>query len=172
MSPDAVETDKVRDEKETKPRRKSWMEFVSRRQMLLALALLLVAIAGLCWISGLSNILRPLPPPTATRTPLPTFTPRPTVTLTMTPTPTATATPEPQVMPGVQVTVSGTVGQNLRLRAGPGLTQETLSILEEGTRLTVLEGSEAADGYEWWKVRTDDGQEGWVAGNWLIPVVP
>jgi hypothetical protein len=47
-----------------------------------------------------------------------------------------------------------------------------LRTLEDGTQLQVLEGPEAADGYEWWKLRTDDGLEGWAAGDWLVPVAP
>ena len=140
--------------------------------MFLSLALVLVAVAGLCWISGLSNRLRPLPLPTATYTPLPTWTRLPTETPTITPVPSATATPEPQIIPAGAVVVSGTEGQNLRLRAGPGLTYATLRILEEGARLKVLEGPEKVDGYEWWKVQTEDGQVGWAVSNWLTPVVP
>jgi hypothetical protein len=75
-------------------------------------------------------------------------------------------------MPGGQVVVKGTDGQQLRLRAGPALNQETLRIVEEGAILKVLEGPEAADGFQWWKVQTDDGVTGWAAGNWLVPVVP
>jgi len=140
--------------------------------MLLALALVLVAVAGLCRISGLANRLKPLPTPTATPTPLLTFTPLPTPTFTATPVPTATATPQPQIVPGGQVKVSGTAGQKLRLRAAPGLTQGTLELLEEGVQLKVLEGPQAADGYKWWKVQPDVGQVGWVAGDWHVPVAP
>ena len=68
--------------------------------------------------------------------------------------------------------VSGAGAKQLRLRVGPGLTYETLQTLKDGTHLTVLEGPEQADGYKWWRVQTDDGQEGWVAGDWLVPVTP
>jgi hypothetical protein len=137
-----------------------------------------VSIAGLCRVSGLYNRLAPLPAPTATSTStststsLPTRTLLPTWTLTAVPSPIPSATPVPVVMPGGQVVVRGTGAQELRLRAGPGLTQQMLSTLEDGTQLLVLEGPEAADGYEWWKLRTDDGVEGWAAGDWLVPVAP
>lgn len=140
--------------------------------MLAALVLVLIAVVGICRVSGLANRLRPLPTPTPTATLVPTATALPTLTPTVTPVPTATATPVPVIMPGGQVTVKGTEGQQLRLRAGPALTQETLRIVEEGTVLKVLEGPEAADGFNWWKVQTDDGVTGWVAGNWLVPVAP
>jgi len=181
MSPDAAKTDKTHDAspKRSRDTGKGVGADLLRRlrassswQMLLALALVLVAAAGLCRVSGLSNRLTPLPTPTATSTSLPTRTALPTWTLTSTPVPTATATPVPVIMPGGQAEVSGVGAQQLRLRAGPGLTHETLRTLQDGTRLTVLEGPEAADGYKWWKVRTEDGQEGWVAEDWLVPVVP
>lgn len=148
------------------------MQRASAWQMLIALAFVLIAVVGLCQVSGLAKRLRPLPTPTPTATLVPTATALPTLTPTDTPVPTATATPVPVIMTGGQVIVKGTEGQQLRLRAGPALTQETLRIVEEGTVLKVLEGPEAADGFKWWKVQTDDGVAGWVAGDWLVPVVP
>jgi hypothetical protein len=145
-------------------------------QMALAVAFVAISLFGLCRVSGLWGRLEPLPTPTtmpaplATRTPLPTW----TVTGTFVPTPTATATntPVPVVMPGASVMVSGTGAQQLRVRSGPGLTHATLSTVADGARLKVLDGPEAADGYQWWKVQTEDNQEGWVAGDWLSPVAP
>jgi len=83
-----------------------------------------------------------------------------------------THTPVPEVRPGASAVVSGTGAQQLRVRSGPGLTYATLSTVADGTQLRVLDGPEAADGFEWWKVQTEDGQEGWVAGDWLSPVAP
>lgn len=68
--------------------------------------------------------------------------------------------------------MQGTAGQKLRLRVGPGLNEDTLRIVDDGTRLRVLEGPTTADGYDWWKVQTDDGLLGWTAGTWLVPVAP
>jgi hypothetical protein len=148
------------------------MRRASAWQMLAALAVVLIAVAGLCQVTGLGKRVRPLPTLTPTATAVPTATALPTLTATETPVPTDTATPVPAVMTGGQVVVQGTEGQQLRLRAGPALTQETLRIVEEGTILKVLEGPEASDGFQWWKVQTDDGATGWVAGDWLVPVVP
>ena len=140
--------------------------------MLVAMAFVLIAIVGLCRVTGLATRLRPLATATPTVTLVPTATALPTVTPTNTLVPTATATPVPEVMPGAQVIVTGTEGQQLSLRAGPALTQDRLRIVEEGTVLKVLEGPEVANGFQWWKVQTDDGLVGWVAGNWLVPVAP
>lgn len=75
-------------------------------------------------------------------------------------------------MPGGRAVVQGTGVQQLRLRAGPGLDKEMLCTLPDDTKLMVLEGPELADGYTWWKVQTDDGLVGWVAGDWLVPIAP
>jgi len=181
MSPDATRARQQHDdpttgshgtETEAKPasgvRSLTWPAW----QMLLALGLIVVAAAGLCQVSGLSERFRTLPAPTGTPTALPTLTRVPTVTATATLQPTATATPVPMVVTGGEAMVSGTGASQLRLRSAPGLNQETLGTLEDGTHLTVLEGPESVDGYEWWKVRAADGRQGWAAGDWLVPVVP
>jgi hypothetical protein len=95
------------------------------------------------------------------------------------PTPTATsaadgATPEgpaeeEEPASGGYVEVSGTGGQTLRARSGPGIGYEVVARYREGTRLRVLEGPVAADGFAWLKVRGDEG-EGWCADEWLTPV--
>jgi hypothetical protein len=181
MSPDARRTNKTHDasRKQSQARESGVLSDLIRRlkassswQMLLALAMVLVAVAGLFQVSGLSSRLRPPPLPTGTPTPPPTWTALPTLTPTSTSLPTSTATPVPMVLPGGQAMVGGAGAQQLRLRAGPGLNHETLRILEDGTQLKILEGPESAGGHEWWKVQTEDGQEGWTAGDWLVPVVP
>ncbi len=146
----------------------------SSTQLALAAALVLVSAFGLCQISGLSQRLRPLPVPTATPTRPPTATsaPTPRATATAEVTATATATPVPVVMVGTTVEVSGTGTDQLRLRAAPGLTQETIATLEDGTRLRVMAGPETSDGYEWWQIKTEEGQEGWAAEDWLVPIAP
>jgi hypothetical protein len=174
MLPDAVKTEKGPEEAATPPAPRRGLWRASAWQMLVALAFVMVAVVGLCQVSGLAKRLRPLPTPTLTPTAtlVPTATAVPTLTPTDTPVPTATATPAPVITAGGQVIVKGTGGQQLSLRAGPAVTQERLRIVEEGSALKVLEGPVAADGFQWWKVQTTDGVEGWAAGNWLVPVVP
>ena len=56
----------------------------------------------------------------------------------------------------------------MRLRALATTDADVLATGREGTVVTVLEGPVEADGYEWWKVRTPDGDEGWAAATWLV----
>ncbi len=178
MLPDAVKTENDPEEAEPRPAARSERRRPPPWQILVALVLVLVAFAGLCQVTGLARLLRPqatpTSAPTATIVPtamaVPTATSIPTVVPTDTPVP--TATPAPAIGPGGQVIVQGTEGQQLRLRAGPALDNVTLRILDEGTKLTVLEGPEASDGFQWWRVQTEDGLIGWVASDWLVPVVP
>jgi len=146
----------------------------SRAQLALAAALVLVSVIGLCQISGLAARLRPLPMPTSTPTAMPSATRAPTSapTATAEATPTATETAVPVVMVGTSVEVVGTGTDELRVRVAPGVTEETIATFEDGTRLIVVDGPEALDGYTWWRVKTEEGQQGWVAEDWLVPVVP
>lgn len=59
-------------------------------------------------------------------------------------------------------------GKNLRLRNAPGLDSTVLDGLPPGTQLTLLAGPQEKDGYPWWRIRTADGREGWVAGTELV----
>jgi len=189
MPPDAVRREPTsRDANERAPEQEPAQEQRSRRapgqlsrgHTALALLLVLAAAAGLCRVSGLWTRLTPLPMPTgtATATAVPTFTLTPLPTLTSTPSPTLTsvptpsATPVPVIMVGGQAKVIETGAARLRLRSLPGLAGETLAMLEDDTLLTVLDGPESADGYQWWQVQTADSLIGWVAADWLRPVLP
>jgi uncharacterized protein YgiM (DUF1202 family) len=93
-------------------------------------------------------------PPVATVQRPPTATPSPTVTPT--PTATPTATPIPDAAVGDQIT---------NLRSGPAVGFPILAEVAAATPLEVL--GKSAD-QEWIKVRTPDGQEGWM---FLLPVI-
>ena len=177
MSPDARRVKPIRDVRNW-PVVQWLLTLPPAWQMRLAAALVLVAIAGLYQLCGVSDKLKPLPMPTAEGTPAPSVTPLTTPPVTATPTasttPAATATPTavPELTVGGQAIVGDTGGDKLRLRSGAGTMTQMLAILDDGTPLTLLEGPESLDDYEWWKVELTDGQVGWVAGNWLLPVAP
>jgi len=83
------------------------------------------------------------------------------------------ATEEPTPVPpgviaiGVQVTVAGTGGAGLSLRAGAGTDNARLSWPSDGDVLEVIGGPEEGEGYTWWLLRTADGTEGWAVEDFL-----
>ncbi len=85
-----------------------------------------------------------------------------------------TATLEPGVI-GVSafVQVSGTSGDGLRLRKGPGLGFEMQFLGLEGELFQVIDGPIEADGYTWWFVvgSYDDTRQGWAVVDFL-QIVP
>lgn len=174
MAPDAVKRDPAPDEQK-RSRLPGGFKLSSTLQIALIVALILIALVGLCQVTGLAAKLGlgPAPVPTATPTALPpTPTLVPTITSTPTPAATPTATPPPQLAVGGKAVVQGTSGQKLHVRASPGTTQQVIIDLDDGAKLQILEGPQAADGYTWWKVQTEDSHVGWAADNWLTPVAP
>ena len=98
-------------------------------------------------------------PPPATVTPSQTA-------LAATATPTATATLEATSTPTVAVAIVNSPN-GLWLREAPGGTQEVELIAHE-TELELLPGRQTAEDLEWQQVRTPNGNEGWVAVDFLI----
>lgn len=73
-------------------------------------------------------------------------------------------TARPKLAPGVVVVTSES---GVRLRAEPGTDGDLIKPLRNRTALTIVEGPKQADTYTWWKVRMDDGTEGWVVEDFL-----
>ncbi|MBX0326625.1 SH3 domain-containing protein [Oscillochloris sp. ZM17-4] len=66
-------------------------------------------------------------------------------------------------------TVTGTGGQGLFLRPAPSTDGAPITTLPDGTRVEQV-GEDAPGGdYMWRKVKAADGQEGWVAVDFLTP---
>ncbi len=55
----------------------------------------------------------------------------------------------------------------LNLRDDATVVGGLVTVLEDGTAVTVIDGPVAADGYTWYGVETGDGSTGWVAGEYL-----
>jgi hypothetical protein len=72
-----------------------------------------------------------------------------------------------EIAPGAHVVVQGTRGIGLNLRASASTAARILENVKDGVVLLVLEGPQQADGYTWWKVQTQQGKEGWAAGQYL-----
>lgn len=63
---------------------------------------------------------------------------------------------------GVKAEVFTTEGDRLNLRGGPGLRFDILTKLDKGGLVTLIEGPRKEDGLAWWRIRTEDGTEGWA----------
>jgi hypothetical protein len=63
------------------------------------------------------------------------------------------------------------VDGSLNLRTEPGLDAEVVRVLPDGFVLTVADGPESADGYDWYQVTSsgDVAVDGWVVGDFLEP---
>lgn len=102
---------------------------------------------------------------------IPTPQPEPTVFVEVAPVPTtAGETAIPSLQIGGYVQVVNTGGQPLRARAGPGTDNEIVARFPAGTRLLILDGPKSSDDFIWWKVRSEEGEEGWCADRWLAPI--
>ena len=114
-------------------------------------------------------------PPATTSVELPTPI-APTDTPTLLPNPTATFTPTPA--PGTALAV----GQPARVVAPDGLNMRDqpnpdgtlITHLSGGVRVTITEGPQTANSFNWWKVDDGQGNIGWVAERdaeteWLSP---
>lgn len=56
-----------------------------------------------------------------------------------------------------------TKSDNLKVRAGPGKSNDTLRRIPPGTKILIIDGPICSDNMAWWEIRLDDGTEGWVA---------
>lgn len=106
----------------------------------------------------------PLPSPTATFEAMATPT-SPVPSATPPPQPTASPTPQPP-------TAVVTSGVGVYLRAEPSTASEQLQYLEQGTIVILLEGQQTAEELQWQQVQAPDGQTGWVALDFVTPVLP
>jgi Bacterial SH3 domain len=58
--------------------------------------------------------------------------------------------------------VHTTEGDQLNIRLIPSTSADIIGKLSDGERVSLLEGPHTAEGFNWWKVRTSSGIEGWV----------
>jgi hypothetical protein len=71
---------------------------------------------------------------------------------------------------GAFARVTGTGSFGLRMRFGPGLDYLTIRFADESETLEVTGGPENGDSLQWWRVRDNLGNVGWVAAEYLVPV--
>jgi hypothetical protein len=118
-----------------------------------------------------------LPTPTIIRlTAPPNTSPQDTILPTTAPIPTITspATPDLSITPdeitiGFYAQVANTENVGVSLRGGPTTDNVRLELVPEGAYLFVIGGPEEGSGFIWWQVQLEEGTEGWVAGDFIIP---
>ncbi len=110
--------------------------------------------------------------------------PAPTAAIIVIPAPTGTTTPDqafatPTGTPpaemtggiavGMYVQIAGTDGEGLRLRTGPGITNEPRFLGMDAEVFEVKDGPKLADGYTWWYLVApyDENRSGWAASDYL-----
>jgi hypothetical protein len=103
--------------------------------------------------------------------PAPTDTPAPPTSTPSTPTPSPGDIPSApgNLSVGAFVQVSGTEGDGLRLRQGPGLEFDPEYLGLEAEIFEIIDGPQNADGYIWWHLVTpsDETRNGWAVSNYL-----
>jgi len=99
-----------------------------------------------------------LPTPSA----IPTFTPIPTPDQAIAP---------PEITVDYYAVVANTEGAGVIMRGGPSTSNAQITIADEGSLLLVIGGPEADDlnNRVWWQVEQENGTQGWVAGEFLLP---
>jgi len=71
---------------------------------------------------------------------------------------------------GDEMAVTGTGGAGLRLRSNPAISSDNiLTVMPEGSQVTVVGGPTIAHRYAWWQVQFGE-EQGWAAGRYLIKV--
>ncbi len=110
--------------------------------------------------------------PTATNT----ATSTPTLTATMTPTrtliPTKTPTPTESMTPTPVWGIVHLKDYAVYVRATPGMSGLMIRSYTNGSVLEITGDSVVIDGDTWLSVRTDDGSDGWIYGNYLWTATP
>lgn len=110
---------------------------------------------------------------TAPASPTPTLTPsleEPTTIPTLTPEPTQDNASAPEsVQVGFYASVSNTDGVGVTIRGGPSTDNVRLLVAQEGALVFIVDGPAEGSGFTWWQVRLDDGTDGWMAADFLVP---
>lgn len=69
------------------------------------------------------------------------------------------------LIPNQAAFIHTTEGDELNVRIQPSTSASVLVALANGTRVTVLEGPTVTGNLNWWKIRLNNGAEGWVVDD-------
>ncbi len=137
---------------------------------------IIIGLGLLFFVLFLLNLTRPPRTPVGLVTailaviPAPTETPVPPTPEPVTPTAIPDVPPDPGgIAIGTYVQVSGTGGDGLRVREGPGLGYEPQFVGLESEIFQTIAGPQEVDGYIWWHLAApyDESINGWAVSNYL-----
>jgi ABC-type lipoprotein release transport system permease subunit len=72
---------------------------------------------------------------------------------------------------GMNVQVSGTGNEGLRMRAGAGIDQQTMFLAQDGESFRIIEGPLIQDSLIWWRIQAlnDSNKVGWSVQDYMTP---
>lgn len=153
---------------------------MNKRLNLIVVLIGLVMAFGLCAvIAALINGIKPSNSALAASTAVLTVIPAPSSTPLPLPEEAETATPTPSgdvspdgIAVGMYVQISGTGGDGLKMRVGPGMKSDTIFLGMEAEVYQVKDGPKYADDYTWWFLEApyDATRKGWAASKYLTIV--
>ncbi len=82
--------------------------------------------------------------------------------------PSQLASPTP-VSDRTEAVIANTDGLGVNVRDAPSLSGGIVTQLNEGTRVILLDEIREGDGLSWQAIEIQDGRQGWVASQFLIP---
>lgn len=139
----------------------------------IGLAVLLLAVCfAILWSTLPAPGAVPVSTPVMTLIAAPTSTQTPTVapvSLTPTVTPTLDLSPDGGIQVGAYVQITGTGGDGLRLREGPGTDFKQIFLGREAEIFLVKDGPREGSGYTWFYLVApyDTSRSGWAVANFL-----
>ena len=148
----------------------NWFFRIFNKWVILGTFFVLVFLCSITF--GIFKIFQSQNPDQAAAVALLTVIPAPTITPTSSdlyPTPTQVFISENGIFVGAFVQISGTEGEGLRLRSGPGLNHAPRFLGMDAEVYEVKDGPKFSDGFTWWYLVApyDQTRSGWAASEYL-----
>jgi len=72
---------------------------------------------------------------------------------------------------GMNIKITGTGNEGLRMRSGAGIDQQTIFIAQEGESFLIIDGPKVLESLIWWKIQSvnDPGKTGWSVQDYMTP---
>jgi len=72
---------------------------------------------------------------------------------------------------GMNIKVSGTGNEGLRMRSGAGIDQQTMYVAQEGETFQIIDGPKVIESLIWWKIQSlnEPAKTGWSVQDYMAP---